>query len=103
MKLLTKWEEFEPQVEYAINKHGVYVDKQNDWVHAGQLEVINRLVHDIQEEIARLCIRLGRILIMGSVALNSKTPCSSTQNVEGQRFWQEEEYEDGGKCCDSSQ
>lgn len=98
MKLLTKWEEFEPQIEYTVNKHGVYVDKQNDWVHAGQLEVINRLVHDIQEEIARLCIRLDRIWVMRSVALNSKTPCSSTQNVEGQRFRQKEEYEDGGEC-----
>ena len=68
---LTEWEKFEPQVEDTIDEHGVYVDKQNDRVHAGQFEVINRLVHDIQQDAARICIiRPVRAFMARLVAVN---------------------------------
>lgn len=79
---LTKWEEFKPEVEDAVDEHGVYVDKQDDGVHTGQFEVIDRLIRDIQQDTARLCIlRPVLVLIAELVTMKLETECSAMQDV----------------------
>lgn len=85
---LTKGEKLKPQIQHPIYQHGMHIHKQNYWVHARQLKVVNCLLHDMHREIYLGCINFRLILISRIAGLGAEESCSTIQNVDIHGFWQ---------------
>lgn len=79
--LLTKREEFKPKVEHPIYKHGVYVNKENDRVHTGQLKVIYCLGDNTFDQRFLRIIDLCLTSIAGVACTCAKPLCSAEEDI----------------------